>query len=630
MFPAINYHKNGGEMQNENGADRHFRDLRVTVFFLSVIVLSGAAVYSNSFDVPFQFDDKILVSENPLIKDLNYFVDFAAAKEQPEYGLFRRRTLSFLTFALNWRLHGDEVAGYHAFNVLIHILNALLVYGLVIATFKTPYFRDVQPFRYVRLTAFAAGLLFAIHPVQTEAVTYIMQRFTSLAAFFYLLSFILYIHWRLRGERLGYFSPGALPLYFLSLGAAFLAMNTKENTLTIPFAILLYEFLFFRGSLWKRGAAVFPAFMLLALFPLSLLDTGLPVPGYSPGIYIRQSAYDLDYISPPVSTREYFFTQPRVMLTYLRLLVLPVNQNLDYDYPVFGSPFLPPVVLSAFFMALLLSLAFYFYHRSGKAVSWLRLSAFGIFWFFLTISVEASIIPIPMIIAEYRLYLPSMGLFLAFLSAGRMLVDRFDRMRAALIAALVAMVMAFSAATYARNEIWDSELSLWQDVVEKSPLKARGHYNLCRVYESSGACGSALEHCKKALKLRPDYADAHNNAALALECSGQVQQAIEHYGIALSLKPSNEVFHNNLSIAYAAAGRIDDAIEHCRLALALKPDYTEANFNLGLCCLEKGALDDARRAFENTLKLDPSHQGAKKFLAFASREHPIDARNRPR
>jgi hypothetical protein len=163
-------------------------------------VLLSLFAYSNTFRVPFQFDDKPVIVENPIIKDLRYFATPSEAKVFTEhfgYHTFRSRYIGYLTFALNYRLHGLDVRGYHILNLLIHISTAVLVYFLIILTFQTPFLRESQMRESCRYIALFASLLFACHPVQTEAVTYIWQRVASLAAMFYVLSIVMYIKARL-------------------------------------------------------------------------------------------------------------------------------------------------------------------------------------------------------------------------------------------------------------------------------------------------------------------------------------------------------------------------------------------------------------------------------------------------
>ncbi|MBI4823436.1 MAG: hypothetical protein HY805_04290 [Nitrospirae bacterium] len=194
---------------------------------LILIALLGILSYSNTFNSPFQWDEDFLIAQNPIVKDLSYFLEPSKAKGFEYYGAFKSRYIGYLTFALNYKLHGTDVRGYHIVNLTIHILNALLVYFLVVLTFRTPYLSLRGTESRSNLIALFSALLFVSHPIQTEAVTYIFQRLASLCAFFYLLSIVLYIKWRLafplpRGEGVrGRVIP--LLLYLASILSAILA-----------------------------------------------------------------------------------------------------------------------------------------------------------------------------------------------------------------------------------------------------------------------------------------------------------------------------------------------------------------------------------------------------------------------
>ncbi|MDP2167140.1 MAG: hypothetical protein Q8J64_02275, partial [Thermodesulfovibrionales bacterium] len=380
---------------------------------LVLIALLGILAYSNTFNAPFQWDEQKFIVNNPIVKDLVYFIEPSTAENLELYPALKGRYVGYLTFALNFKIHGLDVRGYHVVNILIHIINSLLVYFLVLLTFRTPYlnnplFLNNPPSPPLakgglsegNLIALFSALLFVSHPIQTEAVTYIFQRLASLCAFFYLLSLLLYIKSRLTEKNTRY------AFYALSLLSAVLAMKTKENAFTLPLVITLYEFFFFKGSIKSRALRLVPILLTMLIIPLSLIGIDKPVGEIISGIGTATEGYQ------GISRWDYFLTQFRVIVTYIRLLFLPINQNIDYDYPVFHSFFDLGVLLSFFFLLSVFGSAVYLFYHSKNNPSF-RLISFGVFWFFITLSVESSIIPIPMVINEYRLYLPSFGAFAA-------------------------------------------------------------------------------------------------------------------------------------------------------------------------------------------------------------------------
>ena len=439
----------------ETPADRQVSGAKPLAMLLLVAV-AAACIYSNTFSVPFQFDDESNIIDNPLIRDLGNFLDFAGT-----------RYVGFLSFALNYRFGGLNVFGYHLVNILIHITNGLLVYSLVSLLIKAvPGDRFPVPW-----VAFAASLLFVVHPVQTQAVTYIVQRFASLMTLFYLLAVVGYLKWRLTAPD----ARGRYLWYGAALLSTILAMKTKENSFTLPFMILLVEVIFFRAFSKKRWLTLLPFLLTLLTIPLSHVDALGEAEGFA-----RDTA--------EIGRFDYLFTQFRVILTYLRLLVLPINQNLDYDYPIYHSLFHPAVFLSFLVLLSLLGFAISLIgaRAAGISASRLvkrRLIAFGILWFFLTLSIESSIIPIKDVIFEHRLYLPSVGFFLGI---GLLAVhgwERWKRMRLPLAVTGLLILGALSIATYRRNFVWKDKITLWQDVIEKAPQKPRGHYNLGLAYQ---------------------------------------------------------------------------------------------------------------------------------------------------
>ena len=309
------------------------RALRHNFFFrtavqLACLVILGTIIYSNTFNSPFTFDDGLYVADNPAVRDPLLLLDSAKVDALPNNmgtvkDQFRNRIAGHFTFWLNYRMHGLSVIGYHLVNLLIHLLNALLVYLLVRLTFKTPFLRGRTAVdssfnaNTCKLIAFLCALLFVAHPVQTQAVTYIAQRFTSLATLFCLLSLTLYIKARISGQ-----SAHRYAYYFISLVSAILAMKTKEISFTLPAIITLYELMFFEGGLKKRIVYLSPFLLTMAIIPLTLLYPG------SSGSMLKGIS-DVSVETASISRADYLFTQFSVIATYIRLLFLPVDQNLD-------------------------------------------------------------------------------------------------------------------------------------------------------------------------------------------------------------------------------------------------------------------------------------------------------------
>jgi tetratricopeptide (TPR) repeat protein len=610
-----------------SGPGKTIKSLKESVaLHLVLIALLGLIAYSNTFDVPFQFDDIRNIVENPLVKDFSYFTDTSKAETLRHYIFLGRKTREFtyLTFFANYRLHGLNVTGYHVVNLAVHIFNALLVYLLVVLTFKTPYLLKSTLSKHSGHIALLSALLFVSHPVQTQAVTYIVQRSASLATFFYLASLALYIKWRLiKEQRILHQTQNAHAkksmvslsnhsLYALSLLSAVLAMKTKETAFTLPLSVAAYEFIFFEGRTGRRFFYLIPLFLTISIIPLNYMSM---ISMYKTLEELTGGAVEAAR-TQDISRLDYLFTEFRVIVTYLRLLVLPVNQNLDYDYPVYHSFFEPQVFLSFLFLLGVFGLGVYCLYRSRVmdrssethsshiTDHSSRLVAFGIFWFFITLSVESSIIPLH-VIYEHRAYLPSAGAFSAFAVGAFLLMERFKTRETRHIAVLstVLLLILLSCATYARNTIWQSEATLWEDVLQKSPQKARPHVNLGNAFMSKGETERAIKHFETAAKLEPDLAETYNSLGVAYASKGLIDKAIRHYQIAVRLKPDNAEIHINLGNAFASKGLTEKAIEHYQTALRLKPDNAKAHLELSAVYGLRGLTDKTIEHLRTALRL---------------------------
>lgn len=634
---------------------------------LLLILVLGLLVYSNTFHSPFQWDESDYIVGNPIIKSLGYFAEPSRAKGFPVYNGLKSRYIGYLTFALNYRIHGFDVVGYHIVNLAIHIFNAILVYFLLLLTFKTTYFRretsdvkskelenqrrelqnhsrlTIDDSRFTYYIALAVALLFVAHPLQTEAVTYVFQRFASLVAMFFLLSLVLYIKGSLsaKSDRQKTVSLTAaenslftihasrftIIWYLLSLISAVLAMRTKENAITLPVVITLYELLFFRRPLKSRLFRLAPFLLTMLIIPLTIIGLGSTA-----GDMISEIKDPEALGLQTVSGDKYLFTQFRVIVTYLRLLILPVSQNLVYDYPVFHSFFAPPVFISFLLLSAIFGSAVWLLYKSGHAgrlvergsvtvhasrgseyslftIHYSRLIAFGIIWFFITLAVESSILPLPMLIDEYRVYLPSVGFFIAVTAGAALLIERFTgaparklKMAAALLSVIV---LGLSSATYARNVLWTDKVSLWEDVIRKSPSSPRAYNNLGLAFKEKGLREKAIEMYGRAIILDPRFSLAYSNLGVAYADAGLTARAIENFEKAVSLNPKNLLAYANMARAYGEAGRLDKAVENYGKVIALKPYDSAAYHGLGTAYVMLGRLDDALAAYTRFVALSP-------------------------
>jgi hypothetical protein len=422
------------------------------------------------------------------------------------------RYIGSLTFALNYKIHGLDVTGYHIVNLLIHLVNSLLVYWFVQLIFitlasgaggDTPLF-----FKHASTIALFSSLLFVTHPIQTQAVTYIIQRFASLATMFYLFSIIMYIKARLAfidtidNHHGGKISVRTLIYYLIALLAAVLAMKTKEIAFTLPVMIVLYEFLFFKGETKSRILYLGPFILTMLIIPATLICIADLGGGVGTATRLGTSMPRLDYL----------FTEFRVIITYIRLIFLPFDQKLDYDYPLYHAISDPEVLLSFLALLLICLTVIYSFWRYRITLPLTRVIFFGTAWFFVTLAVESSIIPIVDVIFEHRMYLPSLGILLVISVLPVMIIERFQQKWVAVTVFLsvIMTVLVFTGITHSRNKVWTDKIVFWQDVVNKSPEKARGYVQLGISYDEKGDLDRAIKYFKKAILRIPVIPDTHS------------------------------------------------------------------------------------------------------------------------
>ena len=297
------------------------RMLKNPLLHFILIAALGILVYSNTFEVPFQFDDRMFIEENPLIKDLSYFInpsqiDDLKLKAKDGKKFFGTRYVSLLSLGVNYRLGGLDVTGYHIVNTTVHVINALLVYLFVTLFFRAPSLTGSSLESHSWLIALFSGLLFVAHPIQTMAVTYILQRWACIAAMFYLLSVVSYLRWRLIPSSL---LQAKGVLYFLALFSAVLAMKSKENAFTLPLMIALCEFMFFKGGIMRRTIYLIPFFLTMLIIPLEIMSLNNGAEGISGNL---KSAATL-WGAP--DRMDYFLSQFGVITKYISLIFMPVG-----------------------------------------------------------------------------------------------------------------------------------------------------------------------------------------------------------------------------------------------------------------------------------------------------------------
>jgi hypothetical protein len=374
---------------------------RFTNLAFALIALMVLIAYSNTFTASFHFDDNPAIVENYTIKYVN--------RDNILQLLRGARPIVSLSLMLNYQLSGMNVAGYHIFNISVHALNSMFVYLLIHWTLNLPLLRGQYGWRSARMALFGS-LLFAVHPVQTESVTYIISRTELLATFFYLASFLLFI----RGVRKKNF------LYHVgACVTSFLATGSKEWAVTLPAVLFVYDYLFLAEGSFKTVLSRWMSYVLVAL-SWGIVYYNLDITsGSNTAIGFKLTT------TSGITPITYLLTSFNVIWTYVRLLFLPINQNLDYDYAVAKTLFEFPTLLSFMGHVAVAGFAFWAYLKKG----W-TLIPFGVAWFYIGLSPVQSFVPIVDVIFEHRVYMPSIGFFIIFISAYEKIFDWFSARQA--------------------------------------------------------------------------------------------------------------------------------------------------------------------------------------------------------
>lgn len=474
--------------------------------FFAIILLSlwGILIYSNSFNSSFHYDDYVSIVDNPdvqwkTISFENFKKLFVADIQRP---------FSFLTFALNYYFGGLDVRGFHYVNIGIHIISSIGLFLFTKSMLELPFRGRGLRERSLSI-AFIAALFWLSSPIQTQAVTYIVQRMAALAAMFYIFAMYFYLKARTDSRRRYLF-------YTLTLMSSFLALGSKENAYVLPLFLLLFEIIIIR-----RGDAAF----LLNKRALSILAV-LAVAFIGLIWYLFYEPFRVDIGSWfPYWIKTRFLTGMRVICFYIIQLLFPVPSRLSIEhYFSFSRGLLdPPSTLFALIVISGLILS---------ALAFLKkypLFSFCTLWFFGNLAIE-TFYPYLILVFEHRVYLPSMGFFVLAALGVDYLIE-FSRSKRLLwfsVSAVIVIFALFSINTYIRNGTWGDEYSLWSDVVAKNPSIASGYIGL----------GSAFAKDE-------DY-----------------QQALTNYIKANSLDPRNPAVLYGLGLVYFKLHEYDDAVRY--------------------------------------------------------------------
>ncbi len=542
-----------------------------------MLLLAAIVVYSDSFHGPFIFDD------SPAIEQ-------ASSKEPLSLRdkLTEPRPVIRATLALNYFIGGYDETGYHVVNLCIHILAALALFGVIRRTLRLPSLGGRFGEKAAASLAFAAALLWVVHPLQTQAVTYMIQRTESLMGLFYLLTLYCFI----RSAS----SPNPRAWLVAAVAACALGMGCKEVMVSAPLVVLLYDRCFvagsFRGVLRRWG-------FYLGLAATWLILARSVIEGLGP--HALSAGFQLKEVTP----FQYARSEPGVILHYLALAFWPAGLCLDYGWPVAKG--IAQIAPGAIVIGALLAATVWALVRRPK---WGFIGA----WFFLVLAPSSSVMPIKDLAFEHRMYLPLAAVVSALILAAHLGWERWAgagegrRLEGQILAAILVLSasIALGYATLMRNKDYATAMAIWSDTARKAPRNPRALNNLGWELRDAGDYQAALDCLNRAIELRPRYADAYNNRAYTYASMKKYDLALDDCNMAIECRPEFATPYNNRGNLYVQRGELDKALKDFNRALELKPNYHQAYNNRGLARLKLGRYQDALSDFNNSIETAPN------------------------
>jgi tetratricopeptide (TPR) repeat protein len=545
-----------------------------------VLALAAFAVYANSLDAPFLYDDGPSLVENSTLTSLRD----ALFPPGGSITVSGRPVLNF-SFALNRALGGASPRSYHVGNILIHVLAGLALFGVMRRGLLLSAFGRRLTEAWCTAVGFATALLWALHPLQTESVTYLVQRAESLMGLFYLLTLYCFLR--------SVASPRPARWQFAAVAACLLGMATKENMVSAPLVVLLLDRALAAGNFrdaWRRRRGLY---LGLAATWLLLAALVLKTGGNRGG----SAGFDVG-----VPATSYWLTQFPALLRYLALTFWP--QPLVFDYGTFlighfSTVIGPAVVVVALVVATCVAL-------------WRRPLIGAIGFCFFAVLAPTSIVPgTTQMIVEHRMYLPLAAVLALVVPALCELRTR----GAVLVCGAVALGLGLLTAR--RNLDYRTDLAIWWDTIAKRPDNATAHCSFGRALDLRGRTAEAIIEYRIALRWRPNYLEALTNLGDALTESGHPAEALSYLQAAVRLGPTHAYAQLNLGVALDHLGRVDEALACYRRALELKPQLAATHNALGNVMLRQHDTRAALAEFETALRLDPDYAGAHYNIAIA-------------
>jgi tetratricopeptide (TPR) repeat protein len=560
-----------------------FSERKFLTVALCLILLLTAVVYANAIHNDFtNWDDLGLVVENPEIRSLSIGNLKGIFTPKPGKTFQPVRVLSYAIDYYFWRLNP---LGYHLGNIALHGFSAVILYLLLGSLLNQ--IRPESSLESNRIIALLTSLLFAVHPVNVEAVTWISSRKYGLLAFFYFSSFYFYIK---NSEKGRYHKM----YYALSIVSYVLSLLSSPFSVTLPAILFLYDYCRIRDmnlyNILKSRLLSYLFYIVLSISQFIILwNSFTTTPGPEPAI----KSHEMNNIFYT------FLTMLRVLHDYIKNLIFPFWLNNMYIDYTSTSIFEYKVILSLLVIFFLIGILFFQVRADNK------LNLFCLGWFVLTWLPVSNIIPISTKMADRYLYLPAVGLFLLFSLSVYNTSHRWFSLKAkqfVTVPVVAFLVFSLCYLSIDRNRVWANNQTLWEDSLRKAPAYWVPHMNLGLTMAQQGKVEEATAYYEEALRLNPNSVYTHNNLGVVLLERGQIDDAISHYVVALRLKSDYAETYNNLGVALFRLGDFDKAIAHYREALRLDPNFGKAHNNLGNALMEQGRFAEAIPHYSKALE----------------------------
>lgn len=582
------------------------------MFVVLALMTLCVGLYSWTADFPMVFDDHMYMMDNAIFRDTasfsypTHFTEFVRrpllARSDPDLSVnFVLRPLAYASLHANYLLDGFTPRWFRVVNIIIHAFNALLIYAVLRLLLKAAAPQSGSSATFIPA---AAAFLFAVHPLATESVTYIIQRFTSLSTLFYLLTLWCYFRSLQTGAP-----KGALLWRGSAVLSVLAGMLTKECVFTAPLMVVLLDWLVLGTRLRAAVVRAWPLLLCLPLIPVQVLMASAAL---HQGDFNLANAFEIvNSRDAPLSHWHYIVTQLTVLVAYLRQILWPSGLNLDPDWPLYRSLSEAPVMAACALLTTLLAGVWLAWRWRRENVR-MRLMLVFVLWFFITISISSGLVPLPDLMADHRSYLPSIGIFVLVACLLDLLRGCSWRPARILAPAVLATgVISLAWATCLRNEVWRTRESLWEDTVAKSPNKYRTWGNLGAAYSDSGQEEKAVKCYRKALKIEPSFQNGLLNLSNSLLRLNRPKESLEN---TINLIKMDQHAGAKPAVAFtfglglSGVGRYDEAISVFREILTVVPHDVQARKALGLTFYKAGLPHRALEHYRRAVAVQPNDQ----------------------